>query len=136
MSSKLEPVIWLRDTGHIGIHGGADGQTYVRTYVRMDVHDAMAIKPNFLTSMGLPYFLSYGAPRVCTFGARRASLLTDILDNHAPLVQKRIAKPKPFYFNSEVIAAIRCRNQLKRKYYDTKDPNGKSTVNKEIASLA
>ena len=26
MSSKLEPVIWLRDTGHIGIHGGADGR--------------------------------------------------------------------------------------------------------------
>ena len=23
MSSKLEPVIWLRDTGHIGIYGGA-----------------------------------------------------------------------------------------------------------------
>ena len=48
MSSKLEPVIWLRDTGHIGIHGGADGRTYVST----DVHDVMAIKPNFLTSMG------------------------------------------------------------------------------------
>ena len=31
MSSKLEPVIWLRDTGHIGIHGGAD---------RKDVHNA------------------------------------------------------------------------------------------------
>ena len=48
MSSKLEPVIWLRDTGHIGIHGGAD----VRTYVCTDVHDVVAIKPNFLTSMG------------------------------------------------------------------------------------
>ena len=50
-------------------------------------------------------------------------LLTDVLDDHAPLVQKTIAKPKPFYFNSEVIAAIRCRNQFKRKYYVTKDPN-------------
>ena len=50
-------------------------------------------------------------------------LLTDVLDDHAPLVQKTIAKPKPFYFNSEVIAAIRCRNQFKRKCYATKDPN-------------
>ena len=30
-------------TGHIGIHEGADGCTDVRT----DVHDVMAIKPNF-----------------------------------------------------------------------------------------
>ena len=33
MSSKLEPVIWLRDTGHIGIHEGVDGLTYVRTFM-------------------------------------------------------------------------------------------------------
>ena len=72
MSSKLEPVIWLRDTGHIGIHGGADGRTDVRT----DVHDVMAIKPNFLTSMGYHiYFLSNGAPRARAFGARGAPLL-------------------------------------------------------------
>ena len=50
-------------TGHIGIHEGADGRTdvrmYVRTlYVRTDVHDVMAIKPNFLTSMGYHIFLS------------------------------------------------------------------------------
>ena len=51
MSSKLEPVIWLHDTGHIAIHGGA-------TYVRTDVHDVMAIKPNFLTSMGYHIFLA------------------------------------------------------------------------------
>ena len=37
-------------TGHIGIHGGAD--------VRTDVHDVMAIKPNFLTSMGYRIFLT------------------------------------------------------------------------------
>ena len=37
-------------TGHIGIHEGADGRT--------DVHDVMAIKPNFLTSMGFHIFLS------------------------------------------------------------------------------
>ena len=41
-------------TGHIGIHEGADGRTDVRT----DVHDVMAIKPNFLTSMGYHIFLS------------------------------------------------------------------------------
>ena len=35
-------------TGHIGIHEGAD--------VHMDVHDVMAIKPNFLTSMGYHIF--------------------------------------------------------------------------------
>ena len=41
-------------TGYIGIHEGADGRTYVRT----DVHDVMAIKPNFLTSMGYHIFLT------------------------------------------------------------------------------
>ena len=46
-------------TGHIGIHEGADGRTDVRTlYVRTDVHDVIAIKPNFLTSMGYHIFLS------------------------------------------------------------------------------
>ena len=43
-------VIWLRDTGHIGIHGGAD--------VRTDVHDVIAIQPNFLASMGYHIFLT------------------------------------------------------------------------------
>ena len=46
-------------TGHIGIHEGADGRTL---YVRTDVYDVMAIKPNFHID-GLPYFLNYGAPR-------------------------------------------------------------------------
>ena len=45
-------------TGHIGIHEGADGRTYVRTE-----NDVMAILANFLASMGYKYFLSYGAPR-------------------------------------------------------------------------
>ena len=36
------------------MHGGADERTYVRT----DVHDVMAIKPNFLTSMGYHNFLA------------------------------------------------------------------------------
>ena len=48
-------------TGHIGIHEGADGRTdvrftYVRCNVRTDVYDVMAIKPNFLTSMGYHIF--------------------------------------------------------------------------------
>ena len=51
MSSKLEPVIWLRDTG---IHGGADRRTDGRT----DVHDVMALKANFLTSVGYHIFLA------------------------------------------------------------------------------
>ena len=38
-------------TGHIGIHEGADGRTYV---VRTDVDDVMAI----LTSMGYHIFLT------------------------------------------------------------------------------
>ena len=41
-------------TGHIGIHERVDGRTYVRT----DVHDVIAMKPNFLTSMGYHIFLS------------------------------------------------------------------------------
>ena len=40
------------------LHEGADGRTYVRT-----IDDVMAIKSNFLRSMGYQYFLSYGAPR-------------------------------------------------------------------------
>ena len=42
-------------TGHIGIHEGADGRTL---YVRTDVDDVMAIKPNFLTSTGYHIFLT------------------------------------------------------------------------------
>ena len=37
-------------TGHIGIHEGAD--------VRTNVHDVVAIKPNFLTSMGYHILLT------------------------------------------------------------------------------
>ena len=53
-------------TGHIGIHEGADGRTYVRT----DVHDVMA---KFSHIDGLPYFLKYGAPR-----ARGAPLIAEL----------------------------------------------------------
>ena len=56
MSSKLEPVIWLRVLVTLAY---MKGRTDVRTlYVRTDVHDVMAIKPNFLTSMGYHIFLS------------------------------------------------------------------------------
>ena len=43
MSSKLEPVIWLRVLVTLAY---MKGRTDVRTYVRCtDVHDVMAIKP-------------------------------------------------------------------------------------------
>ena len=59
MSSKLEPVIWLRVLVTLAyMKGRTDVRTYVRRYVRTDVHDVMAIKPNFLTSMGYHIFLS------------------------------------------------------------------------------
>ena len=59
MSSELEPVIWLRVLVRLAyMKGRADVRcTYVRT-----VDDVMAIKPNFIASMGYQYFLSYGAP--------------------------------------------------------------------------
>ena len=57
-------------TGHIGIHEGVDGRTDVCT----DVHDVMAIKPNFLKSMGYHIFLSM-VLRVRAFGARGVPLL-------------------------------------------------------------
>ena len=59
MSSKLEPVIWLRVLVTLAyMKGRTDVRTYVRMYVRTDVDDVMAIKPNFLTSMGYHIFLS------------------------------------------------------------------------------
>ena len=56
MSSKLEPVIWLRDTGHIGIHGEVDVRTDVGTYVRT-IDDVMAKKSKILASMDCHIFL-------------------------------------------------------------------------------
>ena len=53
--------------------GRTDVRTYVRTYVvRTDVDDVMAIKPNFLTSMGYHIFLTMvlrarGAPLLWYF---------------------------------------------------------------------
>ena len=67
MTSKLEPVIWLRVLVTLAYMKGW-------TDVRTDVQDVMAIKPNFLASMGYQYFLSYGAPRARAFGARGAPL--------------------------------------------------------------
>ena len=51
MTSKLEPVIWLRVLVTLAYMKGL-------TYVRTVVHDVMAIKPNFLTSMGYHIFLT------------------------------------------------------------------------------
>ena len=56
MSSKLEPVIWLRVLVTLAY---MKGRTDVRTlYVRTDFYDVMATKPNFLTSMGYHIFLT------------------------------------------------------------------------------
>ena len=53
-------------TGHIGIHEGADGRT--------DVDDVMAIKSNFLTSMGYHIYLTM-VLRARAFSTRGAPLL-------------------------------------------------------------
>ena len=71
MSSKLEPVIWLRVLVTLAY---MKGRTDVRcTYVRTDIYDVMAIKPNFLTWMGYHIFLTM-VLRVRAFGARGAPL--------------------------------------------------------------
>ena len=67
MSSKLEPVIWLRVLVTLAYMKG-------RTDVRTE-NDVMAILPNFLPAMGYQYFLSYAAPHVCAKGARGAPLV-------------------------------------------------------------
>ena len=54
--------LWQCDVSRLTYMKGANGRMYVRTYVRT-VDDVMAIKPNFLASMGYQYFLSYGARR-------------------------------------------------------------------------
>ena len=51
MSFKLEPVIWLRVLVTLAYMKR-------RTDVRTDVHDVMAIKPNFLTSISYHIFLA------------------------------------------------------------------------------
>ena len=59
MTSKLEPVIWLRVLVTLAyMKGWTYVRTYVRTYERSEVHDVMAIKRNFLTSMGYHIFLT------------------------------------------------------------------------------
>ena len=60
MSSKLEPVIWSRDTGHIGILGGVDGRMVTKAY-------------NFLAD-GLPYFLTHGGPCALAFGVQSSAI--------------------------------------------------------------
>ena len=71
MSSKLELVIWLRVLVTLAY---MKGWTDVRAdVVCTDVHDLMAIKPNFLTSMGYHIFLTM-VLRARSFGARGAAL--------------------------------------------------------------
>ena len=72
-------------TGHIGIHEGADGR-----------NDVMAIKPNFLTSMGYHIFLTM-VLRARAFGARGAPLL--IKHSQGPVSRKSrklFGPEKPF----------------------------------------
>ena len=86
-------------TGHIGIHEGADGRTYVRC---TDVHDVMAIKPNFLTSMGYHIFLSM------VLRARAPSARAELRYNSGKYIlhgAKTVQKPK--------IAKARLRKALR-----------------------
>ena len=64
MSSKPEPVIWLRVLVTLAYMKGRTDVRCVRCTYVPTVDDIMAIKPKFLASMGYQYFLSYGAPRV------------------------------------------------------------------------
>ena len=66
MSSKLEPMIWLRVLVTLAYMKG-------RTDVRTE-NDVMAILPNFLPSMGYQYFLSYGAPLIFVPGLANDSM--------------------------------------------------------------
>ena len=72
MSSKLEPVIWLRDTYWSHWHTWRGGRTDVRT----DVLDGY--KTKFSHMDGLPYFLSYGAPCARTKRAPLQSKFNEI----------------------------------------------------------
>ena len=50
MSSKFEPAMWSRDTGHIGIHGVVDL--------------CMVTKTTLSRADGSPYFLIHDAPLI------------------------------------------------------------------------
>ena len=75
-------------TGHIGIHEGADGRTDVRT----DVDDVMAIKPNFLTSMGYHIFLTMVLhARAPSILQQKQSVVTGKFQSHR--VPKKYVRP-------------------------------------------
>ena len=77
MTSKLEPVIWLRVVVTLAYMKG-------RTYVRTDVHDVMPIKRNFLTSMGYYIFLTMvPSARAELRYHRLPALLVCSLNDHA-----------------------------------------------------
>ena len=44
MSSKLEPIIWSRDTGHIGLHGEVDGRTVAKSQIVYYIFLPMALR--------------------------------------------------------------------------------------------
>ena len=71
MSSKLEPVIWLRVLVTLAyMKGRTDVRTYVRTYGRSWRH---GYKTKFSHIDGLPYFLKYGAPARARLRRARSS---------------------------------------------------------------
>ena len=69
MSSKLEPVIWLRVLVTLAY---MKGRTDVRTYGRSWRH---GYKTKFSHIDGLPYFLNYGAPRARFRRARSSATI-------------------------------------------------------------
>ena len=83
MSSKLEPVIWLRVLVTLAY---MKGRTDVRTYVRTDVHDVMAIKPNFFTSVDYHIFLTM-VLRARAFGARGALLIYRLIGDSTNVIK-------------------------------------------------
>ena len=84
MSSKLEPAIWLCVLVTLAyMKGQTDGRT--------DVHDIMAIKPNFLTSMGYHIFLTMV---LCVRAGHRSSAVIHqtmkIFLSHPPSAGQRL----------------------------------------------
>ena len=47
MRFKLEPTIWPRDTGHIGLHGEVDGRTVAKSQIVYHIFLPMALRAGF-----------------------------------------------------------------------------------------
>ena len=108
MSSKLEPVIWSCDTGHIGIHGWVDVRTDLRT-----VTDVIA-KTKISRIDELPYFLNYGAPRARLWGAELRCKIGNILRDLLMRVSERSCFPlrSPHNFTSLFARTERCKRSF------------------------